>query len=824
MRSYPSPANLRHFRSFLIAAGLAGVVICPIARAQIVADSEENSATAMQGALAPRAVATPATPATAPASHVVRFPPSTLEGLRLSGEVGDLRWPIYLTTAQAKSALSFRLGYLSAASVLPDASVIEVKINDKQIGADTIAAASGLRTVTFNVPVGTLQPGYNAVSISLQQRHRVDCSVTATYELWTKIEPAETGLVMAGDVRGITDVADIPALLPRADGSLPIHILLSGRTNPPHLERLIRATQIIAIAGHFLQPDLDVGLPSEDIYGVDLALGTRVALARLPQLAGQLGTMGPLVAIVPATSSGRPKIIVTGSTDVEVDQAITNLGRAIEERGSAAGLEAIARYPALFTSGATSFRLRDLGIRSQEFDGRLFRRSVSLRLPADFLASDYGRGTLDLAGGYAAGLLRDSQVRVDVNGHNAGVIMLPYASGDVFKHNRLFLPLSFMRAGLNRIDIIAETPRREDADCGQVNERRFLLLDSSEVSLPVLARIVRLPDLGVTTAGSLPYLIGTAHLIVPKPDRDTMSAALSLTARLAVAAGRPIPFHFSTKMDTNGDDGSTLIVSPARQLDPSVMTAVGLDPAEVEAAWHGLVAATASSAPRGPASPLPSRWWLTSTDGPPACRLPTQSAAPFIMSSPDRALPEVAPVKDAGNLLEVWSGRAASASGWQDRIARASNDAVHWARRLVQDVHFPAGARPHPDGVTIDASLVLAQGTSPGSRDNVTTIITAPDAATLRASMACLFDPQVWSKVYGRLAIVNASNGDVTATPAASFHYVDSGPFSLMNWRLVIAGWFSLNPLAFAAAALVLALCLSGTTLWFVKNVGRRSE
>jgi cellulose synthase operon protein B len=824
MRPCPSRAKLPHFRSFLIVTCLAAIVICPIARAQVFADSDENSTAAMQGLLAPHDVAKPTNPATAPASDIIRFLPSTLEGLRLSGEVGDLRWPVYLTTAQAKSALSFRLGYLSAASVLPDASTIEVKINDKQIGTDTIAAPAGLRTVTFDVPAGTLQPGYNAVSISLQQRHRVDCSVAATYELWTKIEAAETGLVIAGDTRGMTDVADIPALLPRADGSLPIHILLSGRTNPPHVERLIRATQIISIAGHFLQPDLDFGLPSEDIYGVDLALGTRAALARLPQVAGQLGAVGPLVAIVPATSSGRPKIIVTGSTDVEVDQAIADLGRAIAERGSAAGLEAIARYPALFTSGATSLRLRELGIRSQDFDGRLFRKSISLRLPADFLPSDYARGTLDLAGGYAAGLLRGSQVRVDINGRNAGVIMLPYASGDIFKHNRLFLPLSFMRAGLNRIDIIAETPRREDADCGQVDQRRFLLLDTSEVSLPVLAHVVRLPDLGLMTAGSLPYLTGAAHLVVPKPDRDTMSAALSLTARLAVAAGRPIPFHFSTKMDADGGDGSTLIVSPARQLDPSVMTAVGLDPAEVEAAWQEIVGATASSIARGSASSLPGRWWLTSTDGPPACRLPARSAASFTMSSPIKALPVVAKATNNDNPLEVWTGRAASVSGWQDRITKASNDAVEWVRTLAHDVHFGAGELPHSDDIKIDASLVLAQGTSPQSRDNVTTIITAPDAATLRASMACLFDPQVWSKVNGRLAVVNASNGDVMATPATSFHYVASAPFSLLNLRLVVAGWFSLNPIAFAAACLMLALCLSGTTLWFVKNVGRRSE
>jgi hypothetical protein len=122
------------------------------------------------------------------------------------------------------------------------------------------------------------------------------------------------------------------------------------------------------------------------------------------------------------------------------------------------------------------------------------------------------------------------------------------------------------------------------------------------------------------------------------------------------------------------------------------------------------------------------------------------------------------------------------------------------------------------------SSLILAQGMSPGSRENVTTIVTALDAPTLRGSVACLFDPQVWAKVHGRLAMLDGSSGEVTATDATSFHYIASDRTPIGNARLVVAGWFSLNPLAFVAFALLTALCLGGTTLWFVRGVGRRPE
>ena len=119
--------------------------------------------------------------------------------------------------------------------------------------------------------------------------------------------------------------------------------------------------------------------------------------------------------------------------------------------------------------------------------------------------------------------------------------------------------------------------------------------------------------------------------------------------------------------------------------------------------------------------------------------------------------------------------------------------------------------------------MLLAQGVTSGNGD-VTTIVTAPDAATLKASVGCLFDPQVWSKVHGRLSTLDASTGDVVATDATRFTYRGVEGASLGNGRLVLAGWFSLNPIAFVAMSLMLALCLSGTTLWFVRGVGRRPE
>jgi hypothetical protein len=516
-------------------------------------------------------------------------------------------------------------------------------------------------------------------------------------------------------------------------------------------------------------------------------------------------------------------LLVTGADDAEIEQAIARIAPQAAPVGTSAGLLALANYPAMAIAGAGRLKLRDLGVRSQDFSGRFFRKSFNLAMPADFLASDYGRGTFDLAGGYAAGLTRDAQVRVDVNGRSSGIIKLPSSSGEVFQHNPLFLPLSLMRPGLNRIDVFAETPRPDDATCAASEAKRFLFLDSSELVLPPLARVERLPDLALATSGGMPYGRGHSHLVVPKPDRETMGAALSLTARAAVAAGAAIPFDFATKAGT-GESGSTLVVSPVRDLDPALMRDIGLDPQAVEAAWQGRTAAPVASE-TGP--PSGRRWWLTRADGPSACRLPSLAGAPRSGSTIAATVPSPSArspaASDSDIMLEAWSSEARAAPGWRDGLAALPGTLAAWfdhatasARAIVQPEHAMA--------IDPASSLILAQGMSPGSRENVTTIVTALDAPTLRGSVACLFDPQVWAKVHGRLAMLDGSSGEVTATDATSFHYIASDRTPIGNARLVVAGWFSLNPLAFVAFALLTALCLGGTTLWFVRGVGRRPE
>ncbi len=126
-------------------------------------------------ASAPAAVfSRPTTSPAGTAGSVLRHLTNNIQGFRLTGEIGQSEWPMYLTEAQAQNRLVFKIGYLAAISVMPEASYLTLAINDVVVGRTNIVGTRGVRAASFDIPQGLMKPGFNAIRISAEQRHRVD--------------------------------------------------------------------------------------------------------------------------------------------------------------------------------------------------------------------------------------------------------------------------------------------------------------------------------------------------------------------------------------------------------------------------------------------------------------------------------------------------------------------------------------------------------------------------------------------------------------------------------------------------------------------------
>lgn len=784
-------------------------------------------------------VAARSTPA-ALTPFVTRHLPNNTQGYRLTGEIGVSEWPMFLTAAQARGRLRFRVGYLSAVSVMPEASTLTLSINDEPIGQTRISAANSVRAAEFDVPPGLLKPGFNAIRIGVEQRHRVDCSLQSTYELWTQIDPTQTGLIIPRGEAAVSNLTEIGGLMPDPQGALPMRVTLPSRTSAANIERVVRAVQLISLIGRFEQPTVDIGPLADGDFGLNLVVGLSADVLKMPGL-DQIGVInGARVVVLPASNGRRTTVVITGTTEDDVNKALGQLAVAGEPKGAAPGLRAATAFPGMRVDGAQRVRLRDVGVATQEFSGRFFRTGFNIIMPPDFYAADYAKAQLALDGGYAPGLTNQAEIVVNINGRNAVSYKLPKSAGDVFKQNEVPLPLGLMRPGLNRIEIEALVPNESDASCdplGAIKARkRFLFLDTTELILPQIARIARMPDLAVTATGGFPYTAGTVQpkLYVPSPDRDTIGAAATLAARMAISAGRALDFRFTVNVPPKGS-GSTLVVGALRTIDPSILKATGVDPDQLRDLWADVAAAT-SRAPDEIQTKFEARAryrQALQNNFPATCRarkppMKTARAAPVAESPETRA---AGPTIDTGvkqrDLFDEWQTDVRGTS-WRARIGAAlsslgaraqtaASTARVWAERRTRD-------NPEEAMLTERSSLLVAQNILGETSDDVWTVVTAPNASILEESVACLVDPRVWRQLEGRASALDPSEGALRSKAADNPRFIETQPLSVGNLRLIAASWLSTNRYFYLGFSAFIALCLGAATTWFVRNVGRKPE
>ncbi len=662
----------------------------------------------------------------------------------------------------------------------------------------------------------------------------------ATYELWTQIDPTQTGLLLPKSDPGALTLADLAALPVDEQGALPIRAITPARASMGSVERIVRATQMISLAGRFAQPVVDFGAMAQGDYGLNLAIGQIYDIASQIEPVSIGAVNGPRVVVVPASGGRRTTIVATGRNAEEVESALQQFTLEVAKKGSPEGLRAAAAFPGFRMSGGERIKLRDLGLVSQEFSGRLFRAAFNVILPPDFYSADYAKAELDMAGGYAPGLGRDSQIVVSVNGRNAVSFKLARQSGEVFKRNPMPLPLGLMRPGLNRIEIEAHLPVASDSACDPLaaisGSKRFLFLDATEIEMPRIARIARMPDLAVTATGAFPYgeLKMRPSLVVLSPTRETVGAAATLATHLAIAAGTPIDFRLSVAMPEK-TEGPTLIVAPVPALDAAMLRSVGLRQEDLGKIWRERIDNPAPSAPETlPRSELLARHRLVlQRNFPAACHMPTPQGG-------FRKAERMAAVKTDGNavastkaqgsaprdLYDEWDSDLRNQTGLVARVRAYVIGASNWASSQVNGARAwvtgqmePAIERP---ALTQQASLIVAQSIEGDSAQGVRTLVTAPDAVSLSQSVACLVDPRVWRQIAGRIAVLNGSDGQVVDVPADASRLIMTQPLSVQNSRLIMAGWLSLNSKIYVALALLMAAILAFTTTVFVRNVGRK--
>ncbi|MBB3459865.1 cellulose biosynthesis cyclic di-GMP-binding regulatory protein BcsB [Rhizobium sp. BK377] len=701
--------------------------------------------------------------------------------LGLGGEYDRRSWSIYLTTEQAAAKARFTFTYQNAVVVAPEVSQLTVFINNRAIGQQQVGSPDSPSGVSFDVPPGLLQPGANLITFEANQRHRTDCSIDSTYELWSNIDPAGTYLSFAGrDAGQLSGTDAIRAIGVDGNGKTEFDLVVPAMEQPGTTKPLLRLAQGLSLLSGmpnqvfaFGTGSLPAGGPGKMAVLVGTAAELRPIFPSLPQGAES----APLAAFVTDPRSGSPVLLISGpswqAVSTAIDTIVSPTDRAPEIRRDVLTTQRWTAPDAPLLFGDTRIPLSQLGIRTVDFSGRRFRTGFNVAVPADFYANAYGEAKVLLDAAYSSKVLPGSHIDVYVNGNIASTVPIATTNGGIFRQLPIRVTMRHFKPGLNSIAIEAVLMTEDDAACAPgataSQAPRFALFDTSEFHMPDFARVGQRPNLAAMAGTSYPYgrSPDPTPLFIDRTDADTLSATATLLGQLAITAGHPIAIDTVASPSVIGDR-SAIFIGSISQMPATALTQVNV--------------ATASQAS-----------WRPVTDSQPT---------------------EI----DNGKALEEWRSRI-SGGALQSRIAAFRE----WLRRNFDitgaSLQFVPNAEQvfTPSNVT---SLMVAQGKSPDG-GGTWTVVTAPSAKDLREGLNSLASQTNWPQIAGHVTTYSSRTGKIESVPVTRFDFVPTAGLSIANYRLIAANWLSTNILSYSFLLVVLSLLIGLATSRMLSRLGR---
>ena len=730
--------------------------------------------------------------------------------LNLTGEIDSRQWTVFLTEAQANSQADFELQFINSVVVTPEYSELGISMNGVSVYRTPIDASDAPRTDTFIIPDGVLRPGTNTIRMEARQAHRVDCSVEATYELWTSILPFGTGFRFADpDAGAITSIADLPAIGAGPDGKTLIHVIDLFDSSPETLQNYIDAVQTVSLLGRFPHPVVDLTdqpLTLTDPSGhLVLIVGTADRIEETLGFKPERASDGPVFDVISSNGTLVPIVVASGPDTAAVKAALASAA----ERASM-DFEAISVVPtspwsspnAPLLEHGRSVTFADLGVATQEFSGRRYKTEFLFGLAPDFYAEAYGEAILYLDAGFSPDVEPQSRIDIYVNDKTASTMRLRTTEGVLMSQQPIRIPMRNFRPGLNVLRLEAVLESETDWACApgttRAREARFAIFDSTRFRMPPYARITRRPDLAPFAAGALPYGLGDAptYMSIDAGDHLSLSAGGTLAARLAGLRGKSLPIEVTNSLAAI-EGRPAILVQPMHTLPTGLLDRFGIEQTAETERPRSIDRRNGSAPDNGGTRTLPAR------------TLPDDLSASAIASFNG----------DNEDLRSQWRDQVSG-----NLVARVVRGFRDWF--LVN-----SGITGEELGIDIDQSklrfssekteLIIAQASN--FRGNAAwTLVTGRSSEDIDAGLRDISSPFVWNSIGGRATELARETHQISTEPVETFVFVATSPLGILNLRRIAANWFSTNIVAFAI--LMVALCvLLGLATTLMVRMGRRN-
>lgn len=745
--------------------------------------------TALAGGLLPQPVEAgkATTVQDAAATMLVPFEQSA-GAFTLSGEDAVATFTFRLDGPQVSAGGALNLAYINAVSVLPDTAKVDVEVNGREVGSFAIAAPNGTLTQTIAVAPEYLRAGRNVVQVRARQHHRVDCSLDATYELWTKLDPALSGFA-TGVAAPFTDFDSLLAVRRNAAQRTEIRVVVPGASGAEALNEVAPVLQALVL---FLNRD-DVTVSVADRPGTGPGIDLVMAMDRSG--AGVLSGLGLSAAprglsVQAGALPDRAAVVMRAASLGDVNAAVLAAVKGPMADGLKSGIFEKGRGVIAVDAGERR-TLREAGYETRVFSGRLSRTEFAVEMPADFYPAEYATLDLRLSAATSPGFDQTAQLLVRVNDKVVKSYPFRNRAGEQFDGKRIELPLRAFRPGANRVELLAELPIAADAAC-RPEERddgkpRFILLDTTAIEVPALARVGRLPDLAALAGKAYPYGGGKAFdLVIDRADHQSVGAGLTMLSRLALSARAPLNARIAIGAPAEGTGRDALVVASQNdfaELGTADKAAfpnaddIGASVADLLKPDTVVTASVSGAATGNETADLLQAFHDSTAGG--------------------------EDVLSFGNRVQLW-------------LAAATNSFGRWLNYEGEDA---TRLSPHGKG----SLVTLSQMRSPDGLATWT-VIKADAPRDVEAGVNRLVEPAVWRDLQGGAAAIETADLALVSLPAADRYIADLSDRSPGNLRRVAAAWFSDN---FQIYVLLVLACLGAFAVWLgltVPKKGVRSD
>ena len=729
----------------------------------------------------PQVVAAPVVKQAAPATPAFRRYIVPFAKLRLEGENDRRSWSIYLTPEQAAAPAKFNFAYQNAVVVAPEASQLTVLVNDRVVHQQQIGSPDSVSDVSFDIPRGLLQPGANLLTFEATQRHRTDCDIQSTYELWSDIDPEKTYLSFTGrEAEKLSTTDAIRAIGVDGAGKTQLNMVVPALAQPGTTKPLLRLAQGLSLLSGMPNETFSFGtdaIPPAGPGKMTVVVGTPAELQPVFAVPSSAQS-GALATFATDPRSGQQLLLISGPSWQAISSAIDIVVSPTDrDPDSRRDLLVTQRWTApdapLIYSG-TSLSFEQLGVKTTEFSGRRFHTSFNIAIPSDFYANAYGEATILLDAAYAKDVRPGSHVDIYVNGSIATTKPITATGGGIFRQLPIRITMRHFKPGLNTLTLETMLATDEDSACVPAatssTTPRFALFDTSQFRMPDFARVAQRPNLAAFAGTGFPYNRDTqpTALFMDRADADTLSATATLLGQMAIVAGRPVAVEPTASPSTVGSRNAIFIGSIS-QLPSTILSQMN-------------IAATSQVA------------WRPPTPG----QGTTQDASVTIADWRSRI---------SGGLLQ---GQLDRFQQWMHRNFDISLSSLRFLPASEQ-VFAPSNAD----------TFLIAQEANPTS-DATWTVVTAPSAGDLRAGVEAMTSQLDWPQISGRITVYSGKTGKIDTVPVSRFDFVMSQPWSLTNYRLIAANWLSSNILSYAFLLVIGSLLLGISTASILSKIGRR--